>query len=441
MGRRSILPATVWVTAMFVAAALPFVVLMTGERVPTGDFLWNLSKGLGFGALAMAGLQFVLTARFRRMTHPFGIDIVYLFHRYLAIGALALMLGHFGILYLWYEEALGVLNPLEARWELTAGRVALVSFAALVISSEFRKWLRIEYELWRYLHVGLAVLAFSAAILHVLGVGHFTAAAQTRALWLGVTLGFLVMLAWVRIVKPWQQRQNGWRLVDNIEERGGVRSLVFEPEGRGLRRWKPGQFVWLTLENSAFGLREHPFTIASAPEDAPRVTLSIKALGDFTERATATQAGARGHLDGPYGAFSIDNEPGAGGFVMIAGGIGITPMLANLRAMRARGDRRPVVLFYANSRWDDVAFREELDAMKDRLDLALVHVLEDAPEGWDGEKGYLTREVLERHLPPESRDWPHLLCGPPPMTDAARKALLEIGVPLSAIDSELFDMV
>jgi predicted ferric reductase len=44
--------------------------------------------GLGFGALALAGLQFALTARFRRMTHPFGVDIIYLFHRYLAIGAL-----------------------------------------------------------------------------------------------------------------------------------------------------------------------------------------------------------------------------------------------------------------------------------------------------------------------------------------------------------------
>ena len=64
--------------------ALPFVVLMTGERVPGTGRLRDFSKGLGFGALAGAGMQFALTARFRRMAHPFGIDVIYLFHRYMA---------------------------------------------------------------------------------------------------------------------------------------------------------------------------------------------------------------------------------------------------------------------------------------------------------------------------------------------------------------------
>ena len=147
--------AVFWILAAFAALALPFLVLMFGERAPGRGLLWDFSKGLGFGALAAAGMQFALTARFRRMAYPFGIDIVYLFHRYMAIGALALMLGHFGILYVWFEEALGELNPLEARWELTAGRLALVSFALLVLTSEFRKQLGIEYGWWRAIHVGL----------------------------------------------------------------------------------------------------------------------------------------------------------------------------------------------------------------------------------------------------------------------------------------------
>lgn len=433
--------AIVWIAAAFAAIALPFVVLMFGERAPGRGLLWDFSKGLGFGALAAAGMQFALTARFRRMAYPFGIDVVYLFHRYMALGALALMLGHFGILYFWFEEALGELNPLEARWELTAGRVALVSFGLLVVTSEFRKQLRLGYGWWRSIHVALAIVAFAAALLHVLGVGHFTATAEKRALMLGVTAGWLLLLLWVRLVKPHQQTRNPWRVVENRPERGGVHSLVLEPLGERLRQWKPGQFAWLTLGYSPYGLREHPFTISSPPEAGPNVTFSIKPLGDFTEGAVKTQNGAIAYLDGPYGAFSIDMEPDAQGFVMIAGGIGITPMIANLRAMRARGDRRPAILFYANADWDEVTFREELEELESALALTVVHVLEDPPQGWDGEEGFVTKEVLERHLDEETRDWSHLLCGPPPMTEAARRALLELGVPVWRIDSEIFDMV
>jgi len=430
-----------WIAAAFAALALPFVVLLSGERVEGNELLFDFSMGLGFGALALAGLQFALTARFRRMTHPFGVDIVYLFHRYLAIGAVAIMLAHFGILYFWYEDILGVLNPLEARWELTAGRVALGCFVVLVISSEFRKFLKLEYELWRYLHVALALIGFGAAVAHVLGVGRFTAAADQRALWLGVTLGWLLLLLWVRLGKPWMQKRNPWKLVENIERRGGVHSLVLKPQGKPLSGWKPGQFVWLTLENSPFGLREHPYTVSNAPEQGPNIMLSIKPLGDFSERAIRTEPGATAYIDGPYGVFSIDSHPEATGFVMIAGGIGITPMMSSLLAMQARGDRRPVVLFYANPNWEDTTFRDEIETLSRQIDLEVVHVLEEPPEGWEGEEGFLTEEILERHLPAERDGFRYFLCGPTPMTDAARQALLKLGAPLAHIDAEIFDMV
>jgi NAD(P)H-flavin reductase len=67
--------------------------------------------------------------------------------------------------------------------------------------------------------------------------------------------------------------------------------------------------------------------------------------------------------------------------------------------MADRNDVRPVVLFYGNRDWDDVAFRDDLERLKDRLDLTLVHVLERTPPGWRGETGYVTADVLARHLP------------------------------------------
>ena len=127
---------------------------------------------------------------------------------------------------------------------------------------------------------------------------------------------------------------------------------------------------------------------------------------------------------------------------MIAGGIGITPMMSSLLAMQARGDRRPVVLFYANPNWEDTTFRDEIETLsRDRSTWRWCTSSREPPEGWEGEEGFLTEEILERHLPAERDGFRYFLCGPTPMTDAARQALLKLGAPLAHIDAEIFDMV
>jgi len=429
------------VALAFAAVAAPFIVLMTGVRPAARDIPWDFSMGLGFGAMALVAMQFLLTGRIQWLTHPFGADLVTRFHRYLSHGAVLLMLGHFAILYLWHAPALGVLNPLDARWELTSGRLALVCFLALIGTSELRRQLQLRYEPWRYLHLGLAVVGFLAAVAHVSGVGNHTAAADKRALWLGVTLGWLGLLCWTRLGRPLWQLRNPWRVVRNTARRGGVHTLELAPERAALRNWRPGQFAWISIGRSPFSLHEHPFTISTAPERGPNLEFSIKPLGADTARLVKTAPGSRAYVDGPYGAFSVDRVPEAQGFVMIAGGIGITPVIANLHALAARGDDRPVILIHANQSWDDAAFRDDIEAMRHHLRLTIVHVLETPPDGWTGETGHIDRALLERHLPAASRDWPHMLCGPAPMTAAVTGALRDMGVRPGDIDFEIFEMV
>jgi predicted ferric reductase len=226
-------------------------------------------------------------------------------------------------------------------------------------------------------------------------------------------------------------------------ERNGTVTLALEPEGHaGLDHFMPGQFAWLTLRASPFGLREHPYTIASAPEQLPRVEFGIKALGDFSKEVTQVRLGERAWLDAPYGVFSIDRHRDALGFTGIVGGIGITPMLSTLRSMARRGDRRPIWLFYANKEWDNVAYREEVEMLRGHLDLKLIHVLENPPTDWEGEHGFITRDLLARHLPTGSAGSMHyFLCGPTPMTAAAEAALREIGVPARQVHTEIFELV
>ncbi len=153
--------------------------------------------------------------------------------------------------------------------------------------------------------------------------------------------------------------------------------------------------------------------------------------------------GERAYLDGPHGAFTVDRHGHAAGFVFIAGGVGITPIMSMLRTLADRGDGRPIYLIYANRDWESVIFREEIEALQERLNLRVIHVLEQPPEGWTGETGFVTGDILQRHLPRFERRnvYEAFICGPQPMMDAVERALVRLGVDMGDIHTERFDLV
>lgn len=110
-------------------------------------------------------------------------------------------------------------------------------------------------------------------------------------------------------------------------------------------------------------------------------------------------------------------------------------------ALADRRDPRPLILFSGHSSWERATLRESVEELKERLDLRLVHVLEEPHEGWEGEIGYMNAEMLDRHLPPERSDFEYFICGPVPMIEAVEKALHELGVPMAKDHTELFDLV
>ena len=151
--------AFAWIGIYLFLAAFPLLVLLIGPGPARGGFAWDFAMALGFGGLAIMGLQFVLTARFRRATAPFGTDIIYYFHRWAALGGLALLFGHYILLRWRYASALGAANPLHAPWHMSAGRAALALFVILIATSLWRRKLRLEYDSWRAWHGVLAVAA------------------------------------------------------------------------------------------------------------------------------------------------------------------------------------------------------------------------------------------------------------------------------------------
>jgi predicted ferric reductase len=418
--------AVFWVIAYLGAVLSPLVFAVIGASQPDHDFWTNFSVALGFVGLAMMGLEFVLVARFQPLAAPFGQDALLQFHRQIGYVGLAFVLVHFAISAHWNE--LTVADALAAPLLVWFGMAALLALIALIVTSVWRRRLRLSYEAWHVVHIALALVLVVGALLHILFADEYVSSLWKQILWGLMAAAFVGLLVWVRLVKP--SRARPWQLERVVHERGDTTTLVLKPSPGPKFGFAPGQFAWFAIGRSPFSITQHPFSFASSAE-RDEVAIAVKALGDFTSRVRELEPGTTVYVDGPHGVFSIDQDEGPG-FGLIAGGVGIAGLISMLRTMADRHDVRPVVLVYANRDWDGVAFREELEDLKGRLALTVAHVLE--PD-------YVTAEILERHLPPGYRRFQFFICGPDPMMDAAEAALIDLGVPPERVHTERFDMV
>nr|WP_231134963.1 ferric reductase-like transmembrane domain-containing protein [Motilibacter deserti] len=398
--------------------------------------LTNASDGIGFSALAVLALQLGLPARLRLFTRPFGVDVLLRFHRLVGGVALALALLHVVLLMVDDPDRLSLLDPVDAPWRARAGLLCVVALAVLVALSLWRRPLRVPYEAWRASHLLLGVLVVAAAVGHVVGVGGYAGVGAVQATVAAlVVLGAAAVFA-LRVARPFAAAGRPYRVDRVLDERGGATTLRLRADGHAGIAFSPGQFAWLKTAASPYALEEHPFSFASSAARPGAVELTVKAVGDFTASVRALAPGARVLLDGPHGSF-VPARPTAP-YVLVAGGIGITPVMSLLRTFADAGDRRPLVLVDANRRWDDVTFREELDELTRRLDLHLVHVLSEPPEDWTGERGRVDLRLLARVLPDDVAGWNAFVCGPPPMVTAAVEALRALGLPEEQVHAERF---
>ena len=230
-----------------------------------------------------------------------------------------------------------------------------------------------------------------------------------------------------------------YQVVRIQEERGQSWSLYLEPVGHAGMDFEAGQFAWITTE-SPFIFRENPFSFSTnADHDDTYIGFTIKELGDFTSKIKTLNPGQTVYVDGPYGNFSMD-EHECVSMVYIAGGIGSAPVMSMLRTLAYRKCTKEMVFFYGNPTWESVIYREELAELEKQLNLKVVHVIEKPPENWEGEKGFITFDVLHRHLPEDYKEWTYFLCGPLPMIDAVEASFKRLEIPSKHVFSEQYEM-
>jgi predicted ferric reductase len=430
----------------YVAICLaPLVVVALGSRQAGRPFLVEFSVALGYVGLVMLALQFAMVSRSRWLAAPFGVDILQRFHGEVSFVALAFVLAHPALLVVQNARVYLPLFDLgTSPWRARLGIAAVAVLLVVVLLSVGRRALRLSYEMWQATHRFLSVGVIVLGLAHMIGVNRFTSEAGGRAVVAAVAVVVLGLLVWSRMIEPRLFLLRPWRVVELVRERGGAITLVLHPEGHTGWSFMPGQFAWLALGRSPLRrTAQHPFSLSSPGDVQPggNVGMTIKGLGDWTHGTGLIEPGSRVYLDGPHGSFSIDLQQGPG-YVLIGGGVGITPLYSMIGTMYQREDTRRVVLVYASPNWEAVTFRDQLEELRGRMpNLEVVYLLKDPPPGWTGETGRVTAELLNRHLPRNYESFEYFVCAGEAMMDTVEQTLLAIGVPGYRIHTERFAVV
>jgi ferredoxin-NADP reductase len=232
-----------------------------------------------------------------------------------------------------------------------------------------------------------------------------------------------------------------WRVaevVDVVTETPRVKTIGFDVTGWPGHRAGQHVDVRLTAEDGYQAQRS--YSIASVP-DGTRVELTVERLEDGEVSLYLTdelRPGDRIELRGPVGGHFVWEPSQGGPLLLVAGGSGIVPLMAMIRARAAAGSDVETRLLFSSRSWNDVIYREELDRLDDD-GLRVVHTLtRSQPPGWTGYARRVDAEMLAEVAPDPAERPRAYVCGPTPFVEAAAEALVHLGHEPGSVKTERF---
>jgi ferredoxin-NADP reductase len=229
-------------------------------------------------------------------------------------------------------------------------------------------------------------------------------------------------------------------VVDRTDETPRVRSLTFDvPEWPGHR---PGQHIDVRLTAEDGYQAERSYSIAT-PTDGTRVTITVERLDDGEVSPYLTDVlvlGDKCELRGPIGGYFVWEPDRGGPLGLVAGGSGIAPLMAMLRARVNARSEVPVRMLCSWRSAEDVIFADELAAIgRDEDGVSITHTLtRSVPDGWTGRSGRFDKEALsDLAWPPEDQPLTYI-CGPTGFVEAVASGLVELGHDPARVLTERF---
>jgi predicted ferric reductase len=440
---RERLQRPLWLVAAVLCPAVPLQAYFAGNWY---SILHSYSLGMFCGIVSYVYFAntLILSARIRCFDRLFGHDRVMVFHGRLAGAAFAFAGAHavfksihfglgttqvtLGIAGLTLFAAVGLAtilfmvgNPLHR----VAALAALRAFGVRRLGLDYSR-LKLFHNL-----TGPALALVTAHVLMASPTAETKARLGLMGAWgataLLVHFHHKVLRVAIRYGRAFRVTAVR-RLTDSVVEIRAAR-----PDGRKLEH-RAGQFAFIRLLSPGCRPEEHPFTISSPP-GSETLNITVKALGDYSAALPAAAVGARLLCDGPYGRFTPVR--GAGPYLFVAGGIGITPFLSILREWDAAGIADPVTLI-----WSMRTREEQIDegffeaAAARHAAFRFVPVLTRAPGG-AGRR--VDRTLLSACVEPAGASrLAAYVCGPDPFRRAVIEHLRDLGLPRRAIHDETF---
>lgn len=382
--------------------------------------------------------QLLLIGRMPIIKQAFGMGEELNLHRWNGYAAILLLLAHIILttvgyaltvhVNIWHQFVDFIINY-EGILAATVGSVLMIGLVVLSVAIVRRQ---LKYETWYLVHLS-SYLAIILGFSHQLSTGSDLLKQPGFVIyWWALYIITAALVVGFRFVQPlivswWQD----FRVERVVAEAKGINSIYVS--GRHLDHFKfvPGQFaIWHFLAGPTWW-QGHPFSLSGQPGQ-PGLRLTVKTSGDYTRSLPRIKPGTRVIVEGPFGNFTSARLQGTKA-LLIAGGIGLTPLISMLGQLTATG--ADIVMIYAAQIEADIALRAELEAYVKAQAMKLHYIIEDPT--YPGLTGRLDRAKL-RKLVADLETREVFLCGPIPMMAAVTEHLVAEGVAPDHIYTEKF---
>ncbi|GAB2781273.1 ferredoxin reductase family protein [Amycolatopsis magusensis] len=421
-----------WAFLVLNVAIIEILFLTSGKG--KNDIL-TIAKFFGLHAALLLSCQLLLVARLPWLDRRIGMDRLTVWHRWIGFALFWTVLTHATIVVLGFATLDGVSMPKTflALAGVPASLLGMLAAAIVVLIAAISiRYVRrkLRYEVWHGLHL-LLYAALSLAFVHqLLETTTFKSSTFATVYWWALWLLAFGSLVTGRIALPiWRNAYHRFQVAAVVPEAHNVVSV--HVTGRHLDKLaaRAGQFsIWRFPGHRHWWLA-NPFSLSAAP-NGRSLRLTAKAVGSGSAGLRHLKPGTRVFMEGPYGSFTARHRT-RHGILLIAGGVGITP----IRALLEEDPTGNVVVLYR--------VRDESEAVLLREIQQLVGIRRGQLHLLTGRTGQgappFAPEAL-RHLVPDITQRDVYVCGPPAMTAAVTDALRKLGVPNSQVHAEKFSM-
>ena len=200
-------------------------------------------------------------------------------------------------------------------------------------------------------------------------------------------------------------------------------------------RFRATQFTFLQLMTEA-GVDVRAMSLATSPTH-PHLEYAIRLSNSWYKRAfAALRPGDVVAAFGPIGDFVLHETRPA---ILVAGGIGVTPLKGMAEYATDRGLTIPIRLVYSSRGEDEIVYRDELAALeRANPHFRVLHTLTgEVGRGWEGAKGRIDGKLL-REGARDLADPIYYVSGAPSLVVDTWRLLREEGIPAQSIEVEAF---